>query len=208
MLLNPNDSNSDSEISHFRRGGVFLIISHSISWPQLLNIQWCTVQYIKYVFWILNSLTLMCFLPTQWVMAVLSQERKPLLCLLYWAKVLTNIGSITQMHQHSSVKPSEERTCAHASLCPSGIWKHGRLFFFFLFFFFCIGMTLPSVLTQECIESIFSSLHQKGRRCQVVQQSQRFSEKQQQGEWTINSVIPLQTKTVSYSREKEGITGE
>lgn len=94
------------------------------------------------MFWILNSLTLMCFLPTQWVMAVLSQERKPLLCLLYWAKVLTNIGSITQMHQHSSVKPSEERTCAHASLCLSGIWKHGRLFFFFLFFFFCTIMCI------------------------------------------------------------------
>lgn len=86
--------------------------------------------------------------------------------------------------------------------------KAWQTVFFFLFFFFCRGMTLPSVLTQECIESIFSSLHQKGRRCQVVQQSQRFSEKQQQGEWTINSVIPLQTKTVSYSREKEGITGE
>lgn len=178
----------------------------------------------------------MCSLPTQWLMAVYLRSANrccasfivpALLKQSQWteqkhirAKVLTNIGSNTQMHQHSSVKPSEERTCAHASLCLSGcflFWcicpgssveSESIADCFSFFFFFCRGMTLPSVLTQECIESIFSSLHLKGRRCQVVQQSQRFSKKQQQGEWTINSVIPLQTKTVSYSRETEGITGE
>ena len=181
----------------------------------------------------------MCFLPAQWVMAVYLRSAN-LCCASFivpallkesqWteqrhtgAKVLTNIGSNTQMHQHSSVKSSEERTHAHASLCLSGCFLFwcflpgssveseslaDCFFFSFFFFLFCKGMTLPSVSTQECIESIFSSLHLKGRRCQVVQRSQRVGKKQQQREWKMNSVIPWQTKTASYSRGKEGITGK
>lgn len=89
-------------------------------------------------------------------------------------------GTHTQMHQHISVKPSEEHprivppwagVLSFWCICPGSTVEPGRLFFFL----FCGGVTAHSVLAPVCIDSIFSSPHLQGRRCQVVQRSQRFT---------------------------------
>lgn len=129
------------------------------------------------------------FFSAQWVMAV--YFRRGNLCWPSWshngqsrntcfyitANVFTDIGWNPLMHRYSSVKPCEESMQSQiilsfvsfdvsvlVPLCSLKAWQT-----------FCGGVMLHSVLAPVCINSIFSSRHLKGRRCQVVQQSQRFT---------------------------------